>query len=112
MHIIELRFLSPVSRVPCFLLPYEGLAPLAMDMSPTDVGYKFRSPAARQIPICPSPPVRITHQSLIAASISMEPYAWYHRSLFYLCDQEFSPGSKKNPGDSFSFMLDLTPAMR
>ena len=50
LHIIELRLLSPVSRVPCFLLPNEGLTP-AMDMSPTDVGYKFRSPAARQIPI-------------------------------------------------------------
>ena len=42
-------FLSPVSRVPYFLLPNEGLAPLAMDMSPTDVGYKFRSPTARKL---------------------------------------------------------------
>ena len=29
--------------------------PLAMDMSPTYVGYKFRSPAARQIPIYRAP---------------------------------------------------------
>ena len=43
LHIIELRLLSPVSRVPYFLLPNEGLTPLAMDMSPTYVGYKFRS---------------------------------------------------------------------
>ena len=49
LHIIELRLLSPVSRVPCFLLPNEGLTPLAMDMSPTNVGYKFRSPTARKL---------------------------------------------------------------
>ncbi|MBP3499803.1 MAG: hypothetical protein J6J97_06930, partial [Akkermansia sp.] len=47
---IELRLLSPVSRVPYFLLPNEGLAPLAMDMSPTYVGYKFRSLALANCP--------------------------------------------------------------
>ena len=50
LHIIELRLLSPVSRVPYFLLPNEGLAPLAMDMSPTYVGYKFRSLALANCP--------------------------------------------------------------
>ncbi len=49
LHIIELRLLPPVSGVPCFLLPNEGLTPLAMDMSPTNVGYKFRSPTARKL---------------------------------------------------------------
>ena len=49
LHIIELRLLSPVSRVPYFLLPNEGLTPLTMDMSPTGVGYKFRSPTARKL---------------------------------------------------------------
>mgnify|MGYP003538519836 CR=1 FL=1 len=50
LHIIELRLLSPVSRVPYFLLPNEGLTPLAMDMSPTYVGYKFRSLALANCP--------------------------------------------------------------
>ena len=48
LHIIDLRLLPPVSRGPYFLLPNEGLTP-AMDMSPTDVGYKFRYAGARKL---------------------------------------------------------------
>ena len=69
LHIIELRLLSPVSRVPYFLLPNEGLTPLAMDMTPTNVGYKFRSPTARKLVTKFQFVVESKQYSLIAGAI-------------------------------------------
>ena len=70
LHIIELRLLSPVSRVPYFLLPNEGLTPLAMDMSPTNVGYEFRSPTVRKLIAKFQFVVESKQHSLIAGAIN------------------------------------------
>ena len=59
----------------------DALLPPASVLTPLP-GLIFRSPAARPIPICPSPPMRITHRSLIAAAIIIPT----HNQLNYQCD--------------------------